>query len=67
MKKGLFNFLWTGFGTNTTALRGIGMALACLFGVFFLIYYGIRGIIRVVKRTREKILFKFTSFNMYPQ
>lgn len=54
MKKGLFNFLWTGFGTNTTALRGIGMALACLFGVFFLIYYGVRGIIRVVKKNQRE-------------
>ena len=54
MKKGLFNFLWTGVGTNTTALRGIGMALACLFGVFFLIYYGIRGIIRVVKKNQRE-------------
>lgn len=54
MKKGLFNFLWTGFGTNTTALRGIGMALACLLGVFFLIYYGIRGIVRVVKKNQRE-------------
>ena len=54
MKKGLFNYLWTGFGTNTTAFRGIGMALACLFGVFILIYYAIRGIIRIIKKQREK-------------
>ena len=33
MKKGLFNFLWTGFGTVTTTLRGIGMALAYISGV----------------------------------
>lgn len=54
MKQSFLKFLWTGFGTNTTAFRGIGMALACLFGVFFLIYYGIRGIVRLIKRQREK-------------
>lgn len=56
MKKGFLNFLWTGFGTNTTAFRGIGMALACLFGVFFLIYYAIRGIVRAIKKQREKAI-----------
>ena len=53
MKRGFLHFLWTGFGTNTTAFRGIGMALACLFGVFFLIYYGIRAIVRACQKQRE--------------
>lgn len=54
MKRGLFNFLWTGFGTNVTSLRAVGMALICVFGVFFILYYGIRAIVRVIKKNQKE-------------
>ncbi len=53
MKRGLFNFLWTGFGSNVTGLRAVGMALICVFGVFFILYYGIRALIRVFKKNEQ--------------
>ena len=54
MKRGLFNFLWTGFGTNVISLRAVGMALICVFGVFFILYYGIRAIVRVIKKNQKE-------------
>lgn len=53
INKGLFHFLWTGFGLNVTGLRGVGMALICFFGIFFILYYGIRFIIKLFKRNEE--------------
>lgn len=54
MKRGLFNLLWTGFGTNVTSLRAVGMALICVFGVFFILYYGIRALVRAFKKNEQE-------------
>lgn len=53
MKGGLFNFLWTGFGSNVTGLRAVGMTLICVLGVFFILYYGIRAMVRLFKKNEK--------------
>lgn len=43
--KSFINWLWSGFGTGTTAFRGIGMALCVLFIGFIAVFYIIKWIV----------------------
>ncbi len=43
--KSFINWLWSGFGTGTTAFRGIGMALCVLLIGFIAVFYIIKWIV----------------------
>ena len=52
--KSFLRWLWTGFGTYTTAYRGIGMAICTLLIGVIAVYYVIRGIVRLFQRNQSQ-------------
>lgn len=50
-----FKFLWNGFGLGSESLaaRAAGMALCFLLAGVFIVYYIIRGIIRLFRKRKE--------------
>lgn len=52
--KSFLRWLWTGFGTHTTAYRGIGMAICTLMIGIIAVYYVIRGTVRLFQKNRNQ-------------
>lgn len=48
--KSFLNWLWSGFGTGTTAFRGIGMAICVLLIGVIAVYYLITWIVGLFQR-----------------
>jgi len=48
--KSFLNWLWSGFGTGTTAFRGIGMAICVLLIGVIAVYYLITWIVGLFQK-----------------
>lgn len=48
--KSFINWLWSGFGTNVTGFRGIGMAICVLLIGFIALYYVIKWIVGLFQK-----------------